>query len=53
QPPLSRERVHYFYDRCVRVDASKARRELSWQPRSPEAILQEMGDAVRTELERS
>lgn len=33
QPPLSRERVHYIYDRCVRVDSSKARRELSWQPR--------------------
>ncbi len=38
-PPLSRERVHYVYDRCVRVDASKARRELGWQPRSVEATL--------------
>ncbi|MBD2020270.1 NAD-dependent epimerase/dehydratase family protein [Leptolyngbya sp. FACHB-36] len=41
QPPLSRERVHYVYDRCVRVDASKARRELGWQPRSIEATLRE------------
>ncbi|MBV8886208.1 MAG: epimerase, partial [Chroococcidiopsidaceae cyanobacterium CP_BM_RX_35] len=32
QPPLSRERVHYVYDRCVRVDAAKARQELGWQP---------------------
>jgi dihydroflavonol-4-reductase len=39
QPPLSRERVHYVYDRCVRVDASKARRELGWQPRSVEATI--------------
>lgn len=39
QPPLSRERVHYLYDRCVRVDASKARRELGWQPRSVEETL--------------
>lgn len=34
QPPLSRERVHYIYDRCVRVDATKARTQLGWQPRS-------------------
>ncbi len=47
QPPLSRERVHYFYDRCVRVDATKARRELGWQPRSPEQILQELGTAAK------
>jgi nucleoside-diphosphate-sugar epimerase len=44
QPPLSRERVHYLYDRCVRVDASKARQELNWCPRSVsetlEAIIQ-------------
>lgn len=42
QPPLSRERVHYIYDRCVRVDATKARQELGWQPRSPEATLQDL-----------
>ncbi len=42
QPPLSRERVHYVYDRCVRVDASKARRELGWEPRSPETVLKEI-----------
>ncbi|NET55782.1 MAG: NAD-dependent epimerase/dehydratase family protein [Symploca sp. SIO2E6] len=34
QPPLSRERVHYIYDRCVRVDATKAHQELGWQHRS-------------------
>jgi dihydroflavonol-4-reductase len=42
QPPLSRERVHYIYDRCVRVDATKARRELGWNPRSPETVLEEI-----------
>jgi dihydroflavonol-4-reductase len=42
QPPLSRERVHYIYDRCVRVKADKARTELGWQPRSVEQILQEL-----------
>lgn len=42
QPPLSRERVHYLYDRCVRVTAAKARRELNWQPRSVEATLKEV-----------
>lgn len=42
QPPLSRERIHYIYDRCVRVDASKAQRELGWQPRSPEQTLREI-----------
>jgi dihydroflavonol-4-reductase len=42
QPPLSRERVHYVYDRCVRVDASKARRELGWQPRSVEATIRSL-----------
>ncbi|MCL6432658.1 MAG: NAD-dependent epimerase/dehydratase family protein [Leptolyngbyaceae cyanobacterium HOT.MB2.61] len=43
QPPLSRERVHYIYDRCVRVDASKARRELGWEPRSAETVIRDMG----------
>ncbi len=42
QPPLSRERVHYVYDRCVRVDASKARRELGWQPRSVESTIRSL-----------
>ncbi|MEL6384923.1 MAG: NAD-dependent epimerase/dehydratase family protein [Cyanobacteria bacterium J06626_18] len=37
--PLNRERVHYIYDRCVRVDAKKAREVLGWQPRSIEETL--------------
>ncbi len=41
QPPLSRERVHYIYDRCVRVDATKARQVLDWQPRSPQQTLRD------------
>ncbi len=41
-PPLSRERVHYIYDRCVRIDASKARRELGWEPLSVEETLRGM-----------
>jgi dihydroflavonol-4-reductase len=47
QPPIDRERVHYLYDRCVRVDASKARRELGWAPRSVETTLREL---VTTDL---
>jgi nucleoside-diphosphate-sugar epimerase len=47
QPPLSRERVHYVYDRCVRVDAAKARRELNWQPRSVADTLSEIAQAVQ------
>jgi nucleoside-diphosphate-sugar epimerase len=42
QPPISRERVHYLYDRCVRVDATKARQHLGWQPRSPKQVLLEL-----------
>lgn len=50
QPPLSRERVHYVYDRCVRVDATKARRELNWQPRSVETTLTEIVQQVQSSL---
>ncbi|MBD1844487.1 NAD-dependent epimerase/dehydratase family protein [Cyanobacteria bacterium FACHB-63] len=42
QPPIDNERVHYVYDRCVRVDGSKAKRELGWNPRSPEATLKSL-----------
>ena len=42
QPPIDRERVHYLYDRCVRVDASKAQQELGWNPRSVEDTLKEL-----------
>jgi dihydroflavonol-4-reductase len=42
QPPLSRERVHYVYDRCVRVKGDKAKQELGWQPRSVEQTLKEL-----------
>ncbi|HEY9668099.1 MAG TPA: NAD-dependent epimerase/dehydratase family protein, partial [Coleofasciculaceae cyanobacterium] len=42
QPPLSRERVHYIYDRCVRVDATKVREQLGWQPRSVSQTLREI-----------
>ncbi|MGB0696615.1 MAG: NAD-dependent epimerase/dehydratase family protein [Rhodospirillaceae bacterium] len=41
-PPLSRERVHYLYDRCVRVDAAKARKELGWQPQTPEETVRRL-----------
>jgi dihydroflavonol-4-reductase len=42
QPPLSRERVHYVYDRCVRVSGEKARSQLGWQPRSAQETLREL-----------
>ncbi len=38
-PPLSRERIHYLYDRCVRVDATRACQELGWSPLSPEQTI--------------
>ena len=41
QPPISRERVHYIYERCVRVTGSKAKTELGWQPRSVEQTLRD------------
>ncbi|MGB3616129.1 MAG: NAD-dependent epimerase/dehydratase family protein [Elainellaceae cyanobacterium] len=41
QPPISKERVHYIYDRCVRVDGSKAKRLLGWAPRSVQDTLQD------------
>ncbi len=47
QPPISRERVHYLYDRCVRVDGSKAKRELGWTPRSVETTLKELVSAQK------
>ena len=42
QPPISRERVHYLYDRCVRVNAAKARQVLGWTPRNVETTLKEL-----------
>ncbi len=48
QPPLSRERVHYIYDRCVQVNATKARQELDWQPQSVEQTLKELVSASLT-----
>ncbi|MCY7284066.1 MAG: NAD-dependent epimerase/dehydratase family protein [Cyanobacteria bacterium CAN_BIN43] len=41
QPPISRERVHYIYDRCVRVSGDKAKTELGWNPRSVEETLRQ------------
>jgi len=41
-PPLSNERVHYVYDRCVRVDSTKAHQKLGWNPRSVETTLTEI-----------
>jgi len=42
QPPLSRERVHYIYDRSVRVDATKASQELGWHPRSASETIRDL-----------
>jgi nucleoside-diphosphate-sugar epimerase len=41
-PPLGRERLHYVYERCVRVSGAKACRELGWQPRSVEQTLRDI-----------
>lgn len=49
QPPLSRERVHYLYDRIVRVDATKAHEELSWHPRSVSETLREIVTIIKAE----
>ena len=49
-PPISRERVHYLYDRCVRVNADKARNKLGWQPRSVEATLEEIVDELKIKV---
>ncbi len=49
-PPIGRERVHYLYDRCVRVDATKAREKLGWQPRSVAQILQEITTQLKAEI---
>jgi nucleoside-diphosphate-sugar epimerase len=48
QPPISKERVHYIYDRCVRVDATKAKTQLGWQPRSITQTLTEIADNILT-----
>jgi nucleoside-diphosphate-sugar epimerase len=49
QPPISRERVHYIYDRCVQVDATKASTELGWQPRSVAQTLKEIVQTLTSE----
>ncbi|CCH67874.1 Dihydroflavonol-4-reductase [Richelia intracellularis HH01] len=38
-PPISKERVHYIYERCVRVSGEKARKNLGWNPRSTRETL--------------
>ncbi|NEO28771.1 MAG: epimerase, partial [Kamptonema sp. SIO4C4] len=40
-PPISLERLHYVYERCVRIQAQKAQDKLGWQPRLPQVILEE------------
>ncbi len=51
-PPIGKERVHYLYDRCVRVDARKAREQLGWQPRSVSQTLQEIATQLQSEVEQ-
>lgn len=48
-PPLSRERVHYIYDRCVRVKADKLR-QLGWQPRPVEEMLRDIMEAMEQQV---
>ncbi|MBV6623540.1 MAG: NAD-dependent epimerase/dehydratase family protein [Rivularia sp. (in: Bacteria)] len=49
-PPIGKERVHYLYDRCVRVDAKKAREKLGWQPRSVSQTLQEIVTHLQSQV---
>ncbi|MGD1913438.1 MAG: NAD-dependent epimerase/dehydratase family protein [Rivularia sp. (in: cyanobacteria)] len=49
-PPIGKERVHYLYDRCVRVDATKAREKLGWEPRSVPQILKEIATQLQTQM---
>ena len=48
-PPINKERLHYIYDRCVRVEATKARQELGWQPRSIEETLTQIVQELQTQ----
>jgi nucleoside-diphosphate-sugar epimerase len=48
-PPIGKERIHYIYDRCVRVDAKKAREKLGWQPRSASQILLEIATELQSQ----
>lgn len=50
QPPLSPERVHYIYDRCVRVNSTKAHQQLGWQPRSVPKTLHEIVATLKPKL---
>jgi nucleoside-diphosphate-sugar epimerase len=47
-PPLSRERLHYVYERCVRVSGQKAKDQLGWQPRPLTAIFDEFITAAQS-----
>ncbi|MEO1373638.1 MAG: NAD-dependent epimerase/dehydratase family protein [Cyanobacteria bacterium J06635_10] len=49
-PPIGKERLHYLYDRCVRVDATKAREKLGWQPRPVPQILKEIATQLQTQM---
>ncbi len=46
-PPLSRERLHYIYDRCVRVSADKARYQLHWNHSNPTDCLKNILKNIR------
>lgn len=49
-PLIGKERVHYLYDRCVRVNANKAREKLGWQPRGVSQILQEIATELKSQM---